>query len=205
MSAQAAVVQNANLVLRLVQGVTPKNVWQVLPQISKLGHRALSDRDVQVFLGDLEKGQGRSVLVELMVPPRQTGRYRIAQAELDYEVPLSNLTAQKVKADILLGFTGDPAQAAQVDPGVMNIIEKVTTFKLQTRALDDAAAGNVAGATQKLRAAATRLLEMGETELAADMQREATSLEQGGQMSAKGTKKISYATRKLTQKLDDIP
>ncbi len=204
MAAQAAVVQNANLILRLVQGVTPKNVWQVLPQISKLGHRALSDRDVQVFLGDLEKGQGRSVLVELMVPPRQTGRYRIAQAELDYDVPLSNLTAQKVKADILLGFTGDPAQAAQVDPGVMNIIEKVTTFKLQTRALDDAAAGNIVGATQKLRAAATRLLEMGESELAADMQREATSLEQGGQMSAKGTKKISYATRKLTQKLDDI-
>ncbi len=203
-SAQAAVVQNANLILRLVLGVTPKNVWQVLPQISRLGHRALSDRDVQVFLGDLEKGQGRSVLVEMMVPPRQAGRYRIAQAELDYDVPLSNLTAQKVKADVLLGFTGDPAQAAQVDPGVMNIIEKVTTFKLQTRALDDAAAGNIAGATQKLRAAATRLLEMGETDLAADMQREATNLEQSGQMSAKGTKKISYATRKLTQKLDDI-
>jgi Ca-activated chloride channel family protein len=202
-SAQATVVQNANLILRLVQGVTPRAVWQVLPQISKLGHRALSDRDVQVFLGDLEKEQGRSVLVEMLVPSRQAGRYRIAQAELDYEVPLANLMAQKVKADVLLGFTDDPAQAAEIDPGVMNIIEKVTTFKLQTRALDDVASGNIAGATQKLRAAATRLLEMGETELAADMQREAASLEQSGQMSAKGTKKISYATRKLTRKLDD--
>lgn len=203
MAAQGAVVQNANLILRLVQGVAPKAVWQVLPQISKLGQRVLSDRDVQIFLGDLEKGQARSTLVEMLVPPRQAGRYRIAQAELDYEVPLTGLTAQKVQVDVLLGFTGDPAQAAQIDPGVMNIIEKVTTFKLQTRALDEAAAGNIAGATQKLRAAATRLLEMGDTDLATEMQKEATNLEQSGQMSAKGTKKISYATRKLTQKLDD--
>jgi Ca-activated chloride channel homolog len=202
-AAQAAVVQNANLILRLVQGVQPRNVWQVLPQISKLGHRALSDRDVQVFLGDLEKGQGRSVLVELMVPPRQAGRYRVAQAELDYDVPLAHLTNEKAKTDVLLGFTGDPAQAAQTDPAVMNIIERVTTFKLQTRALDEAQAGNIAGATQKLRAAATRLLEMGENDLAAEMQREATNLEQSGKMSDRGTKKISYATRKLTQKLDD--
>jgi Ca-activated chloride channel homolog len=203
MAAQGAVVQNANLILRLVQGVSPKAVWQVLPQISKLGQRVLSDRDVQIFLGDLEKGQARSVLVEMLVPARQAGRYRIAQAALDYEVTQAGLTAQKVQVDVLLGFTGDPAQAAQSDPIVMNIIEKVTTFKLQTRALDEAAAGNIAGATQKLRAAATRLLDMGEGELAAEMQREATNLEQSGQMSAKGTKKISYATRKLTQKLDD--
>lgn len=203
MAAQAAVVQNGNLILRLVMGVTPKAVWQVLPQISRLGHRALSDRDVQVFLGDLEKGQGRSVLVELMIPPKPAGRYRVAQAELDYDVPLSGLTAEKAKLDVVLGFTGDPAQAAQVDAGVMNIIEKVTTFKLQTRALEEAQAGNIAGATQKLRAAATRLLDMGETDLAQEMQQEATNLEKSGQMSAKGTKKISYATRKLTQKLDE--
>jgi Ca-activated chloride channel family protein len=202
-AAQAAVVQNANLILRLVMGVTAKNVWQVLPQISKLGQRALSDRDVQVFLGDLEKGQGRSVLVEMTVPPRQPGRYRVAQAEMNYDVPLSNLTGEKARADVLLGFTGDPAQAVQADPAVMNIVEKVTTFKLQTRALEEAQMGNIAGATQKLRAAATRLLEMGESDLAAEMQQEATNLEQKGQMSAKGTKKISYATRKLTQKLDE--
>ena len=204
MAAQATVVQNANLILSLVSGVTPRNVWQVLPQISKLGHRALSDRDVQVFLGDLEKGQGRSALIEMTVPPRQPGRYRVAQAELDYEVPSSNLTSEKVRVDVILGFTGDPAQATELDPYVMNIVERVTAYKLQTRALEEAQVGNIVGATQKLRAAATRLLEMGEEELATEMQQEANNLEQKGQMSAKGTKKISYDTRKLTQRLDDL-
>ncbi|MBC8254208.1 MAG: VWA domain-containing protein [Ardenticatenia bacterium] len=202
-SAQAAVVKNANLVLRLVTGVIPKNVWQVRPQIAKLGQRALSDRDVQVYLGDLEKVQGRSVLIEMTVPARQPGRYRVAQAELDYEVPATGLTHETVRTDVLLGFTGDPSVARQVDPLVMNVVEKVTTFKLQTRALEEAQAGNIAAATQKLRAAATRLLEMGEEDLAADMQQEAANLEQKGQMSSRGTKRISYATRKLTQKLED--
>ena len=85
----------------------------------------------------------------------------------------------------------------------MNTVEKVTAFKLQTRALSEAEAGNVAGATQKLRAAATRLLDMGEVELAESMQQSADTLEQGGQISAADQKHLKYATRRLTQRLDD--
>jgi len=203
--AKGTVVQNAQMVLRLVTGVSPRAVWQVLPIISKLDHRVLSDRDVQVDLGDMEKDQGQSVLVELLVPPRQEGRYRIAQAEVSYDVPAMGLVGEKVKVDILMNFTSDPQLAQQTDPRVMNIIEKVTAHKLQTRALDEAAMGNIVAATQKLRAAATRLLDMGETELAQTALQEAERLEQGGQMSAAGTKKLRYETRKLTQKLDEVP
>ena len=85
----------------------------------------------------------------------------------------------------------------------MSIVEKVTAHKLQTRALDEAAAGNIAGATQKLRAAATRLLELGEEELAQTAMDEAERLERGESLSARGTKKLRYETRKLTQKLED--
>jgi len=77
----------------------------------------------------------------------------------------------------------------------------VTAFKLQTRALEEAKLGNAAGASQKLRAAATRLLELGEADLAKSALEEAQNLEQSGQMSAHGTKKLRYETRKLTQRL----
>jgi len=79
----------------------------------------------------------------------------------------------------------------------------VTAHKLQTRALSEAEAGNVVGATQKLRAAATRLLELGEEDLAQTALEEAERLEKGEGLSAGGTKKLRYETRKLTQKLDD--
>jgi len=200
-SMQDTVVQNAQMVLRLSNGITPRQIWQVLPMISNLGYRPLSDRDVQVTLGELEKGQPRSLLVELLVSPRPAGRYRLAQAEISYDVPGLQLVGEKVKADILLEFTADAAQARQYEPEVMNIVEKVTAFKLQTRALEEAKMGNIAGASQKLRAAATRLLEMGEDDLAQSALEEAENLESSGQMSAHGTKKLRYETRKLTQRL----
>jgi Ca-activated chloride channel family protein len=201
--AQATVVQNAEMILRLVAGVTPRAVWRVQPLISRLDHQALADRDVQITLGNVDRERGQSVLVELQVSPRQPGTYRIAQAEMSYDVAARGLVGEKTRADIILDFTADPAQAAQITPYVMNIVEKVTAHRLQTRALDEAAAGNVAGATQKLRAAATRLLELGEEELAQTAQEEAERLEQGEGLSARGTKKLRYETRKLTQKLID--
>jgi len=200
-SMQDTVVQNAQLILRLASGVTPRQVWQVLPMISNLGYRPLSDRDVQVTLGELEKGQPRSLLVELLISPRPAGTYRIAQAEISYDVPGLKLVGEKVKTDIMLDFSTDAVRAKQYDAEVMNIVEKVTAFKLQTRALEEAKMGNVAGASQKLRAAATRLLEMGEDELAQSALEEAENLEQRGQMSSRGTKKLRYETRKLTQRL----
>jgi Ca-activated chloride channel family protein len=201
-SMQDTVVQNAQLVLRLASGVTPRQVWQVLPMISNLGYRPLSDRDVQVTLGELEKGQSRSLLVELLISPRPAGSYRIAQAEIDYDVPGLKLVGEKIKTDIMLDFSADATLAKRYDADVMNIVEKVTAFKLQTRALEEAKMGNVAGASQKLRAAATRLLEMGEDELAQSALDEAENLEKSGQMSAHGTKKLRYETRKLTQRLN---
>jgi Ca-activated chloride channel family protein len=198
---QAAVVQNAQLILRLANGITPRQVWQVLPMISNLGYRPLSDRDVQVSLGEIDKGQPRSLLVELLVGARPAGQYRLAQAEISYDVPGLGIAGGKVKSDIVLEFTADAARAREYDAEVMNIVEKVTAFKLQTRALEEAKMGNIVGASEKLRAAATRLLEMGEQDLAESALQEAENLEKSGQMSSHGTKKLRYETRKLTQRL----
>lgn len=201
--AQATAIHNASLTLRLVQGIAPRAVWQVIPLISNLGYRPVSDRDVNVPLGELETGNGRSLLVELMIDPRPAGQYRLGQAEISYDVPMLNLTGEKNRADIMMNFTADPAQASHVDPQVMNIVEKISAFKLQTRALQDLQAGDVSGATQKLQSAVTRLLNQGEVELAQTMQNEITNLQQSGQMSSEGQKTIKFGTRK-TVKLSDL-
>ncbi len=199
----SAVVHNATLVLRLASGVSPRAIWRVTPMISRLSAQHLSDRDVQVMLGELSKGEGQSILVELLFPERPAGRYRVAKAEISYDVPSVGLVGGKVKSDIVVDFTTDPAQARQSDPRVMNIVEKVTAHKLQTRALDAAAAGDVVAAGRQLRAAATRLLELGEVDLAETARQEADRLEKDGQMSASGTKKLRYETRKLTMNIVD--
>lgn len=196
---QAAVVQNAELVLRLVAGINPRKIWRVVPVIADLGYRPLSDRVVAAPLGELEKGQGQALLVELMLPPRQAGVYRIAQAEVAYNVPLLGLAQEKVRADIMMSFTQDALQAQQVNPRVMNIVEKVTAFKLQTRALQEAEAGNIANATQQLRAAHTILLNQGDAELAKTVRLAADELEKQNKMSAEAQKTIRFGSGKTVR------
>jgi Ca-activated chloride channel family protein len=201
--AQATAIHNAVLTLRLVQGITPRAVWQVIPLISNLGYRPVSDRDVNVPLGELESGSGRTVLIELLIDPRPAGQYRIGQVEVDYDVPVLNLQGVKTRADVMMTFTADPALAAQVNAPVMNIVEKVSAFKLQTRALQDLQSGDVSGATQKLQSAVTRLLNQGEVELAQTMQQEIANLQQTGQISSEGQKTMKFGTRK-TVRLSDL-
>ena len=196
---QATVVQNAQLVLRLVNGVVPRQVWRVVPLIENLGYKPLSDETVQVDLGEIDKDQGVAVLVELLVSPRPEGTFRIAQAEVNYDVPALNLVDEKAKTDIMIGFTSDADQAKAYDAFTMNLVEKVTAFKLQTRALNAARMGDTEGASKQLRAAATRLLQVGEEKLAQAAIAEAENLEEKGEMSSVGSKKLRYSTRKLTR------
>jgi Ca-activated chloride channel homolog len=204
--AQATAIHNANLTLRLVQGITPRAVWQVFPLISNLGYRPVSDRDVFVPLGELETGSGRTLLIELLVDPRPVGQYRIGMVEATYDVPALSLQGERARAEIMLTFTADPALTGQVNAPVMNIVEKVSAFKLQTRALNDLQAGDVTGATQKLQSAVTRLLNQGEIELAQTMQQEISNLQQSGQLSSEGQKTMKFGTRKTVRLSDlDVP
>ncbi len=204
--AQNSAIQNSVLNLRLVQGITPRAVWQVIPLINNLGYKPISDRDVSVPLGELETGQGRTLLVEFLVDPRPIGTYRVGQVELTYDIPALNVVGEKARIDIMLTFTADQAQINQVAPNVMNIVEKISAFKLQTRALQDLQSGNVGSATQKLKSAVTRLLNQGEVDLANTMQQEIANLEQSGQLSSEGQKTIKFSGRKTVRLSDiDIP
>jgi Ca-activated chloride channel homolog len=199
-TAQGTVAQDARLLLRLARDVMPRAIYRTTPVIANLGYQPAGQNDVAVRLGNLDSGAPASLVIDMMVPARAAGSFRIAQAELHY-TPLGG-TEQVVKQDVLLEFTSDP-NAAKYDPRVMNLVEKVAAFKLQTRALSEAEAGNLTGATQKLRAAATRLLDLGELDLAQKAQAQAEQFEQGKGISAESQKELRYATRRLTQKLEE--
>lgn len=200
-NAQGTAAKEARLLLRLVREATPRAVHRVTPTISNLGYQPIGENEVAVRLGDLVYGQASSIVVDLMLPSRAAGSFRIAQAELHY-APVGQESEQVIKQDVLLSFSSDP-NAPAYDPRVMNLVEKVTAFKLQTRALAEAELGNLSGATQKLRAAATRLLDLGELDLAEKTRQQADQLEQGSKLSAETQKELRYATRRLTQKLDE--
>jgi len=198
-SMKGTAATNAQLTMRLAHGVTPRFVWRVAPLISRLDQRAVSTYDVQVHLGDIQYGVGQSILADLLFPPRPEGVYRLVQADITYDVPTQKLTAQKVSIDVLVPFVQEAQPVERIDPRMMNLIERVVAHKLQTQALDEAAAGEVAKATQRLRAAATRLLELGAEDLASQANQQADQLEQQGRMDTAAAQKMRYATKRLTE------
>ena len=194
-SAVDVAVRNATLILRLPTGVTPKKAVKVLPIISDLGQSVLSDRQIIIPLGDLEKDKPQSVLVELMIDPRPAGLFRIAQAELTYDVPIAGLTGESLRDDIKVTFTTDSNQSAAVNATVMNFAEKANAHRLVTRVLDEYK--RTGKATTRLAPNVTRVLDE-ETQAALEQ------INQGQQISQEQVKSIGNKTRKLTQRLDDI-
>ena len=194
-SAVDVAIRNASLILRLPGGVSPKKAVKVLPIISDLGQSVLSDRQVVIPLGDLEKDKPQSVLVELMIDPRPAGLFRIMQAELSYDVPIANLEGEKIRDDIKVTFTMDANQSAPVNAYVMNFAEKANAHRLVTRVLEEYK--RTGKATTRLAPNVTRVLDE-ETQAALEQ------INQGQQISQDQVKSIGNKTRKLTQRLDDI-
>ena len=199
---QNIITQNNVLRLRFTPGAQPRKICRVIPYISEMDYDSFTEQEIAVNIGELDKTEGQTLLAEIILSPKQSGRFRISQAELSYDIPSENLFEEKVRQDITAEFSSDESTCKKVNPKVMNIVETVSAYDLQTRALNQAANGDVTGATQKLRAAATRLLDMGEQDLAEAALSEAENLEQRGTMSSAGTKKLHYETRKLTRHLD---
>jgi Ca-activated chloride channel family protein len=199
---QSVALQRVSLNLRPSLGIDIRNVFRVLPLISRLqpaNTGSATDRAQNVFLGELERGYGQSVLVEFVVPARPSGSYRISQIEIEYDVPQAGLVGQRANLDVLLNYSHDPAHVSPPDGRVMNLVEKVSAFKLQTRALDDLEKGNVQAATQKLRGALTHLLNQGDTELAATVETEIANLEKGRVMTSEGRKTIRFESGKTVR------
>jgi Ca-activated chloride channel family protein len=196
---QSVVVTGMEATVRLSKGVKLQGIHRTQPMISRME----VPQDQQSFslpLGSLDQNRGQSLLIEAILPPRDAGKFRAGQVEVNYDVPGKGIKQKKLKADIVFNYSTSPS--TWVNAEVMNLAEKISAFKLQTRALKEAELGNVEGATRKLQAAATRLLDLGELELAEATKKEAENLEKLGKMSSTGTKKLQYGTRKLTQKLE---
>ena len=186
--------RDLSLSLALPTDITLRRAHRVTPTIA-----ALAAENSQIDLGDLQANQPPSILLELVVPPRPAGNYRLAQVFLHGRAAGSQQSESIAAQDVLIRYSEQPSQTTQSNADLMSAVQKVSAFKLQNQALEEVERGNVAGATRRLRMAGERLIEMGQDDLGQTMLVEAELMEKEGQMSAEGTKKLRYGTRKLTR------
>jgi Ca-activated chloride channel family protein len=196
--AQSVAAMNMKVTARMSPGVRPVKVHATVPLIADISKKAVNGTSVISQLGSLDGKRGQILLIEARVQGQKAGRFRIGQVEVSYDLPSNGAKGMNIKEDLFVTFTNDAAAAAKVNAEVMNLAEKVSAFKLQTVALTEAEAGNIAAATRKLESAATVFLNMGEDDLAKAAEEEILSLKKTGTLTSAGTKKLEYGTRKLT-------
>ena len=194
--AEKVALREVELKLRLAAGVEARRATQVQPVIADLPPAQRMGREFSVRLGDLEQGPPHAILLELLAPPRPPGVVRLARVEVAYDRPHDGSRGQ-ANADIVIAYAAGEQGQGQREGRVLKWAEAVAARRLQAEAVRALQDGDVADAAVKLRSAATRLLHLGEEELAQAAAREAERLEQGGQASPAATKRLSYATRRL--------
>ena len=175
-------------------GVTLKEAFQVTPHIHRLDVRA--DKTV---LGPLGTGHGKTLLMEFRIhSENSSGKKRLMRLTVDGDVPGQSNRRNWEWVDLFGEFVDKPDESLEIPPTIVTALGKLAIFKMQEKAMADLEQGNIAAATQRLETMATRLLNLGETELARAALLEAGRLARTGDLSAEGRKKIRYGTRSLS-------
>ncbi|HEY1012590.1 MAG TPA: VWA domain-containing protein [Herpetosiphonaceae bacterium] len=188
--------KRARLDLRLAQGVELRKVFRVRPELAELPPLSLSAGAGSVAVGALERNAAPTFLLELVAPPRPAGEFRLLRATAHAD-QADGSPAPSAYAELVVGYA--PGADDSISPELGPTIDRVAAFQLQSRALDAAAEGDSLGATRKLAAAVTRLIELGEHDLAARAAATAKQLAETGQIETADAKALRYATRRLTE------
>jgi Ca-activated chloride channel family protein len=149
-------------------------------------------------LGMLQSGMPVRVLVETVVGQMSPGRHRLVQLDLTAEVPALE-RRERLVSDLEVDLLDDPPEEP-VPSAIVNCLSQLSIFRMQEQAWQALESGRREEAGQRLEMIATRLLDMGEKELAQMALLEAGRVAQGGRVSEKGHKAIKYGTRGLAMK-----
>ncbi len=149
-------------------------------------------------LGSLPKRQPASVLFKFRLPPLAPGKQNIARLSFYADVVSLGRRGERMVIDLGLPVVKAP-QTAPPPPALVEALGKLSQYQMQERAWQQAAAGDLVGAAERLKTLGTRLLAGGQPELARLALSEATRLEKTQVLSEETKKMLKYGTRALLE------
>lgn len=146
---RSVTVRNGRIDVTLSQGVQIRESFRASPEIYAMGSPLVGeDRKISYDIGDLETGLPGSVLLTLVLPPRNPGSVRILQSTFHYEVPGTG--EAEATCDLAIEYTLDRTLTSKRNGRVMSLVDQVSIAKLQAKAEEELKAGNVDRATRLL-------------------------------------------------------
>ncbi|MGB3570728.1 MAG: VWA domain-containing protein [Phormidesmis sp.] len=197
---QSVNLTNAFLNVKLLEGTRLadlKPVAQVAPETVEL--TALQEgSEAMIRLGDLMTDQARVVLLNLYIPQLAAGITSIARIQVTYDDPalgLSGQTTETLPVEIL----AQDAYVANSDPAVQQHILALAKYRQTQIAEDKLKAGDRKGAVTMLQSAANTAIQMGDKNAATVLQKNATQLQSGQDLSERDRKRTRIVSKTQLQ------
>ncbi len=185
---------NLRLSVKMPDGVFLKNAFKLSPYLQRLNLENGGD----LSLGILQADSAATGLLEFVVGSHSAGTQRLAQIELIGDIPARKIFGERLQYDLTLPFDPEANPTAPAPPNILSALAKISIFQMQEGAWQALEKGDIASATRRLETMATRLLDMGEHQLARAALLEAGRLVRSGNLSPAGRKAIKYGTRSLS-------
>jgi Ca-activated chloride channel family protein len=193
--------QNAVMDLHLAEGVQFREAFRVSPYLEQLHLR-----EGGLSVGSLDSERACVLILELLIGRGLQGALRATRLQLRLDMPCANpgqgagesLSRVRLVRDVELDLVRGLEERGAVPPNIVSALGKLAIFKMQEKMMEDLDQGQIEKASQRLETMATRLLNIGENELAKAALLEAGRLVRIGNLSPEGRKKIRYGTRGLS-------
>lgn len=155
-------------------------------------------------LGPILQDTPLNVLFEFMVQPSASQTDLVTL--LDGSLKIMSTARPTPIPPIRIKLEREAGEAAQTDPpplAILSALSRLTLYRLQERARQEAASGNFAQATQHLKNLAVHLLSQGEKGLAKTALLQAEQMERTQSFNRDDGKEIKYGTRALLFSIED--
>lgn len=151
-----------------------------------------------ISMGDLLFGKSLVVLLEFLIPKFQgeLNEILLGKGRLIMEIPSRDGEEVRLKIKLSREVRSDPEPELPV-PTIIEAMSHLSLYRLQDKARQEVATGNISQAMRHLQYLATHLLAQGNRTLAHDVLVEAEHIQQNRKFSQAGDKLIKYGTRSL--------
>ena len=157
----------------------------------------LSVDEGNIPLGSLQLNRNISVLLQFEMPANLSEEFHtVARLVSSGDILSNRLQKYQVLSDFSVEVAQNPT-AEDPPSAILDALGKLTLYRMQERAQEALENGDVREATRRLENLATRLLELGEPELAQQARNEAQQVAYTYNLTDKGRKTLKYQTRTL--------
>ncbi len=189
----AVVARQVRLVINPAPNVKIQAAFRAAPYMEYL----TLENGTTLKLGNMGVDEPIALILDLVVQQPEPGERRLARLELEAATANDTAVTLQLRRDLAMTFSYS-AQDEPVPGRLLNMLSRLSIFRLQERAWELAESGDVQQATNMLQAAATRLFDLGYKELAQVALTEVGRLSAGGAPTSEGRKRVRYGTRSLT-------